>query len=169
MNKANVKGNSLENLKGEVMIGEMVGSHPHIVHMKEFVENTDRCPAAAASSFHPAAAAAAALSPLPSRPPCSRIPAAPCPAPVPIPSRCIFPFSSPRPPMRVSMLSAGTLLSSSFSAEVRSEAGGGRVLDGLGHRRRGGGEGRRQLCPWASGTSPADGPARRAHERVTGC
>ena len=82
MNKANVKGNSLENLKGEVMIGEMVGSHPHIVHMKEFVENTDRCPAAAAPSFHPAAAAAA-LSPLALLALASRRPPArrPCPSP----------------------------------------------------------------------------------------
>jgi hypothetical protein len=42
MEKAKIKGSSLDILKGEVKIGELLGSHPHIVHMKEFVENSDR-------------------------------------------------------------------------------------------------------------------------------
>ncbi len=42
MSKEKVTGSSLENLKGEVKIGAMLGSHPHIVRMKEFVENADR-------------------------------------------------------------------------------------------------------------------------------
>jgi hypothetical protein len=51
MEKAKIKGSSLDNLKGEVKIGELLGSHPHIVHMKEFVENSDRWPFTVMSHF----------------------------------------------------------------------------------------------------------------------
>mmetsp|Transcript_63219 Transcript_63219/g.169033 ORF Transcript_63219/g.169033 Transcript_63219/m.169033 type:complete len:445 (-) Transcript_63219:87-1421(-) len=40
--KASVQGDDLQNLKEEVRISTLVGSHPNIVYMKEFVENSDR-------------------------------------------------------------------------------------------------------------------------------
>uniref|UniRef100_A0A7S0M5X2 Protein kinase domain-containing protein n=1 Tax=Cryptomonas curvata TaxID=233186 RepID=A0A7S0M5X2_9CRYP len=42
MLKSNIKREEEDNLKDEIRISLLVGSHPHIVYMKEFIENADK-------------------------------------------------------------------------------------------------------------------------------